>query len=94
MRPEQILGENDQSVRIIGRDIRKGSIAALLASWRDINEPGLAAAARDQARSDLLALVPAVAAAGLFEVFMPRDPALADLIDQALAAQARHSSSA
>ena len=75
MRPEDILPENVNQVTIAGVDVRKGTVAAFVANAR-LLEAGTNA----EAEADLRALVPALRALGILEVFEIRDPRLRALV--------------
>lgn len=81
MRPQDILPDHQDQVQIDGVTVRKGSVGAFLASVRQWQDPASDAAARVVAEADVRALLPALRALGLFEVFAVRDPALQQLLD-------------
>jgi len=56
-------------------------VGAFLANARVLQDPAASAGARARAASDLRALLPGLHALGLFEILVPRDPALRDLVD-------------
>lgn len=85
MKAEQLLPDTVNEVQMAGMTVRKGSVGAFLANTRILTEPGTTARQREEATADMEALVPALAALGLFEVFAVRDPALAQRVDAVLA---------
>ncbi|MFC4161889.1 hypothetical protein [Chitinimonas lacunae] len=88
MKPHELLPDQHDTVVVNGSTVRKGSVGAFLVSWRLASDPAQAASTREEAKVDLLALVPALAALGLFEVLTPRDPQLAQWVQTALADRA------
>ncbi|WP_028228495.1 hypothetical protein [Paraburkholderia ferrariae] len=76
MRAEQILPDHLSQVERNGTTIRKGTVAAFLANARVLIDPTQEPGARDEAEADLIAMLPALRATGLFEVLEIRDPAL------------------
>lgn len=79
MQAQDILPDGQNSVSVNGSTIRKGSVGAMLANWRIISSTG-DDSARQQAMADLMALLPALHALGLFDIMQARDPRLAALI--------------
>lgn len=82
MRAEDLLPDDQNQTERQGVVIRKGSVGAFLVNaqaWCDANTD---AQQRTVAERDLLALLPALRALGLFEVLMIRDPQLQRLVDQ------------
>lgn len=82
MQPEDLLADDQNHVQRDGIVVRKGSVGAFLANASVLADPHAAAAAGAAAERDLLALVPALRAIGLFDVFAARDPALQRLIER------------
>ncbi len=80
MKPEAMLPDHIDAVQANGLTVRKGSVGAFLASWRVLSDASQSEDSRAVAREDLIALLPALAALGLFEVFEARDPQLRELI--------------
>ncbi|MDF3834320.1 hypothetical protein P3W85_15360 [Cupriavidus basilensis] len=80
MKPEALLPDGVDTVQANGLAVRKGSVGALLANWRVLSDARHDDASRAAAEADLLALLPGLAALGLFDVFAARDPRLAALI--------------
>ncbi|GAB3260199.1 hypothetical protein [Chitinimonas naiadis] len=94
MKAEQLLPDTVNEVQMAGMTVRKGSVGAFLANTRILAEPGATPRQREEAAADMDALVPALAALGLFEVFAVRDPELARRVDAVLARGAGDSPSA
>lgn len=88
MRAEDLLSDNQNQVERDGVVIRKGSVGAFLANANVWCDPKLDAAQRAAVEGDILALLPALRALGLFEVFAIRDTALRQLIETYLVEQA------
>lgn len=76
MRADQMLPDHLDHVQLNGTTVRKGSIAAFLANARVLADRSAGAAAHDQAEADLIDLLPALRATGLFDVLEIRDAAL------------------
>jgi len=84
MRPEELLPDDTNETERGGVVIRKGTVGAFLASvqvWRD---PAASANARATAEADMVSVLPAMQALGLFEVFELRDPVLRELVQRCL----------
>ncbi|WP_064576300.1 hypothetical protein [Cupriavidus gilardii] len=82
MKPETMLPDHIDTVQANGITVRKGSVGAFLANWRVLSNPSQSDDRRAAAREDLVALLPALTALGLFDVFEARDPRLRELIAQ------------
>ena len=81
MKASEILPDEQNTTKINGITIRKGSVGAFLANWRVLQDASRANE-HASAKADLLELLPALKELGLFEVLTPRDPLLAQwLID-------------
>lgn len=80
MKAEHILPDQQNTVELGGLTVRKGSVGAFLANARLLATDGSTPEQRTEALADLQALVPALAALGLFEHFALRDPALAQVV--------------
>ncbi|MGF0311290.1 MULTISPECIES: hypothetical protein [Nocardiaceae] len=84
VRPEDVLPDGAESASFDGLEIRKGTVAAFVANARALDdaEPGT------EAHRELLAtledLAPQLAAIGLFAVFEPRNPQIAQLVEAAI----------
>ena len=68
MRPEDVLPDDVNRGEINGVSIRKGSVGAFLANARILADPAASAEDRAAAERDLVALLPAMRALGLFDV--------------------------
>ncbi|MFZ6687724.1 hypothetical protein ACO0K0_08260 [Undibacterium sp. SXout11W] len=79
MKPEDILADQENTILINDVLVRKGSVGVFLVNWRILQDPHQREA-HSQAKVDMLALIPALHALGLFEALQPRDPMLAELI--------------
>ena len=75
MKAEDILPDRQDRIRLGGVEIRKGSVGAFIANARL-----LPTAQRRQAEEDLRALLPAIRALGLLELFELRDARLRTLV--------------
>ncbi|USI73813.1 hypothetical protein [Sphingomonas morindae] len=83
VRPEDILADGADHIERDGRLLRKGTVAAFLANaraWLEADGPPETRAAREAA---MRAAVPALAALGLLDLFVARDPRLAALLAEA-----------
>jgi aminoglycoside/choline kinase family phosphotransferase len=76
MRAEQLLPDGINEVELNGVTVRKGTVGAFLANARVLGTPDASQAAREAARADIAAALPALRVLGLFEVLEIRDPAL------------------
>ncbi len=85
MRPEDVLPDQVDDMVADGLPVRKGSVAAFLANARVLGDADAPAAEREQARLDLIALVPAMVALHVFEVFSIRDRSVAALVERVIA---------
>lgn len=83
MRARDILPDDVNEVEAQGLRVRKGSVAAFLASARALQGAALSPEQMGAAITDLLDLVPALRALGLFEIFEVRDPALRRIVEAA-----------
>ncbi len=83
MRAQDILPDHVNHLDIDGLAVRKGTVAAFLANARAWGDRALDAGSRKAAEARLLASLPALQALGLFDVLVPRDPALRRLINAA-----------
>ncbi|MEE2468694.1 hypothetical protein [Pseudomonas aeruginosa] len=80
MKAEDILPDRQDRIRLGGVEIRKGSVGAFIANARLLLEEKLPVAQRRQAEEDLRALLPAIRALGLLELFELRDARLRTLV--------------
>lgn len=81
MRPDHILPDHANEVQIHGIPVRKGSVGAFLANAVALHDPAVTGAARDALLGDIEALLPALRALGLFDVFEIRDPQLRAFVE-------------
>ena len=81
MKAEDVLPDETDHLQLGALQLRKGSVGAFIANARLLADPGIDTEQRRQARTDLLELVPALRALGLFEVFEVRDPRLRALVE-------------
>ncbi|WP_213958319.1 MULTISPECIES: hypothetical protein [unclassified Variovorax] len=81
MKAEELLPDAVNAMQFGGVTVRKGSVGAFIANARLLAASDATAEARALAQSDLLALVPALRAIGLFEVLEVRDPWLRELVE-------------
>ncbi|MBW4791181.1 hypothetical protein [Pseudomonas tolaasii] len=81
MRPEDLLPDDQNQTTRDGVVIRKGSVGAFLVNAQAWCDPQTDAAQREIAEKDLLALLPALRALGLFDVFSIRNAGLQRLVD-------------
>ena len=84
MRAEQILPDHSDHIDVRGTTIRKGTVAAFLANAMAWSAADTSKAARAQAASDIIDALPALRAAGLFDVLEIRDATLRAWIDTQL----------
>lgn len=82
MRPEDLLPDDRDHVQRAGITVRKGSVGAFLANATILLDADQDAAARNAAERDLLTLLPGLHALGLFDVLVPKDAALRQLVEQ------------
>ncbi|GAB2852201.1 hypothetical protein GCM10027277_20690 [Pseudoduganella ginsengisoli] len=77
MQAHDILPAGASTAQFNGMEVRKGTIAAFLANARCWLNPDSTTAERAQAETDMAQALPAMAAIGVFDVLLPRDPHLA-----------------
>ncbi|MDQ0035255.1 hypothetical protein J2W30_003020 [Variovorax boronicumulans] len=78
MQAQDVLPDGQDFVLRNGLQLRKGSVAAFLANAQLLQDPNATAETKQAAERDLIALLPALEALGLFDVFELRSPALRD----------------
>jgi hypothetical protein len=83
VRPEDMLPADVNSREINGVEVRKGSVAAFVANARQLDRLDPSGSEYAQVASQLRALVPALRAVGVLDVFTPRSGVLAELIESA-----------
>ncbi|MBY4865186.1 hypothetical protein DIE14_03215 [Burkholderia sp. Bp9017] len=81
MRAEQMLPDHADRIEAGGVTIRKGTVGAFIANARVLVGPGASAAERATAEADLIDVLPALRALGLFDVLEVRDAALRAWLD-------------
>jgi hypothetical protein len=81
MRPDEILPDNVNEVTIEGLRVRKGSVAAFVASARVVVDEAAGTDAREAARRDIAELLPALDALRIFDVFEVRDARVKAVIE-------------
>ncbi|KAA0099512.1 hypothetical protein CIW49_07800 [Mycolicibacterium sp. P1-18] len=81
IRPEDVLADGVEVTTFDGVDVRKGSVAAFVANARELARLAPGDAGRDALEGQLRALAPALRAVGLLEVFAPRSPDVAAILD-------------
>ncbi len=83
MKPEDIIADDQNTVDAHGVTVRKGSVAAFVANARILRDPASSPTERREAQAHMVALVPALSAIGLFEIFSIRDPEISALVEEA-----------
>jgi hypothetical protein len=78
MQAQDVLPDGQDFVVRNGLTLRKGSVGAFLVNAQVLQDPNATAEARQAAERDLVALLPALEALGLFDVFELRSPTLRD----------------
>ena len=73
MRAQDLLPNDVSQAEFDGVSVRKGSVGAFLANARTLTDPAATVAARAAAERDLVELLPALRALGLFDVLEIRD---------------------
>ncbi|WP_273742520.1 hypothetical protein [Burkholderia mallei] len=81
MKAEAVLPDHVNRVEIDGVSIRKGTVAAFLASARVWTDAQAAAHAREEAERDLFDTLPSLRVLGLFDVLEIRDARLRAFVD-------------
>jgi hypothetical protein len=80
VRPEDVLADDVNSATLNGTEVRKGSVAAFIANAKILESLALTEPLYSEVEAQLRALVPAVRAVGVLDVFAPRTAAIAALI--------------
>lgn len=86
MRAQDVLPDTQNEIKIRGTTVRKGTVGAFLVNAAASANPALTPAAREAALQGLEALLPALRALGLFEVFEIRDPQLRAFVEARIGA--------
>jgi hypothetical protein len=81
MRAEDVLPDNVDQREFDGVVVRKGSVGAFLVNAKILADLASSAAVRAEAERDILAVLPALRALGLFDVFELRDEKLRALVE-------------
>lgn len=76
MRADQVLPDDVNQLDVRGTTIRKGTVAAFLFNARVWSDAGASESARKEAGADIVELLPALRAIGLFDTLQIRDTAL------------------
>jgi hypothetical protein len=82
VRPEDVLADDVNSATLNGTEVRKGSVAAFIANAKILESLALTEPLCSEVEAQLRALVPAVRAVGVLDVFAPRTAAIAALIGE------------
>jgi hypothetical protein len=80
VRPEDVLADEVNSATLNGTEVRKGSIAAFIVNAKILESLAPTDPVYSEVEAQLRALVPAVRAVGVLDVFAPRTAAVAALI--------------
>ncbi|KQU55232.1 hypothetical protein ASG84_22620 [Rhodococcus sp. Leaf278] len=80
IRPEDILPDGAETASFDGLPIRKGTVAAFVANALTLRDEDPGTESHDELIGTLKDLTPQLAAIGIFEVFEPRDPEIAQLV--------------
>ncbi|MCR6477133.1 hypothetical protein NU688_13305 [Variovorax sp. ZS18.2.2] len=78
MQAQDVLPDGQDFVIRNGLQLRKGSVGAFLVNAQLLQDPSATAEAKQAAERDLIDLLPALEALGLFDVFELRSPTLRD----------------
>jgi hypothetical protein len=78
MQAQDVLPDGQDFVVRNGLPLRKGSVGAFLVNAQLLQDPTASADAKRVAERDLIDLLPALEALGLFDVFELRSPTLRD----------------
>jgi hypothetical protein len=80
MRAEDILPDAANERSFDGIPIRKGSVGAFLVNARTLEDPNATESAKNEARQDIVDLLPALRALGFFDIFEIRSEPLRDFV--------------
>lgn len=83
VRPEDVLPDGAERASFAGLPIRKGTVAAFIANAQALRDVEPGTEAHHELIATLKELAPQLAAIGVFDVFEPRDPQIAHLVDVA-----------
>jgi hypothetical protein len=81
MRAQDVLPDGVDQIQFNGVSVRKGSVAAFLANAKVLADASATAEARLEAERDITEAMPALCAAGLFEVLQPRDEIVRSFVE-------------
>jgi hypothetical protein len=81
MRAKDLLADDESQRDFGGQLVRKGSVGAFLANARTLTDPAASVEARAIAERDMIELLPALGALGLFDVLEIRDEKLRAFVD-------------
>ncbi|KRE90077.1 preprotein translocase subunit SecD [Frateuria sp. Soil773] len=81
MRAEELLPDDVNQGDFNGVTVRKGSVGAFLSNARVLADPASSPEARATAERDIVDLLPALRALGLFDAFAIRDDALRSFVE-------------
>ncbi|OZD02908.1 hypothetical protein CH279_01100 [Rhodococcus sp. 06-412-2B] len=79
--PEDVLPDGSEFAVFGGRKIRMGTVAAFIANVQALREATPGTERHTDLWSTIVDLAPQLSAVGLFEVFWPRDPLIAELVE-------------
>lgn len=82
IRPEDVLPEGDNTASVGDVPVRKGTIAAFVSNAKALENLPEGRPEYDAVVAQLRALAPGLRAVGLLDVFTPRSPTIAALLDQ------------
>ena len=82
MRPKDILPDEVNQTEIAGTTVRKGTVGAFIANAKIIQAASTTSEDRQAAERDLMELLPAVRALGIFDVFEVRDAGIRALVER------------
>ena len=80
-RAQDLLPDDIDQAKFGGQSVRKGSVGAFLANARTLTDPTATIEARAAAERDIIELLPALRALGLFDVLEIRDKDLRAFVD-------------
>jgi hypothetical protein len=81
VRATDVLSDEANEREFNGVIVRKGSVGAFLANVRTLADPAALAEARTGAERDIIEMLPALRALGLFDVFEIKDERLRALVE-------------
>ena len=80
IRPEDVLPDGEDNAAFGDVSARKGTVAALIANAKALNELADGTPERDAVLAQLRTLAPGLRAVGVLDVFIPRSPEIAVLL--------------